>query len=601
MASLSERIQRLRTLRESGATEIMVDGETVKVDQNTIARELAKLEQQAGLRKRRKRWHGINLGVLFLAVAIIGIETGRRVDFNYQADVSTNGVQQFHNVEGSIFQPNAGGASTYDALNSGGKRKSAAGRVRHEDVILTSRKRERLSANANDIQRNIVLAAWAIRRHLDYVTEYDFCSCTGDKGLDRDVEWLMARDMKRRRNDVGERHNWRRMRRLLEARRTLAGDGGLLFLNLPTNQPGVRAFRTQGIESHQIKNPANLNKRTDRKRWRNGVRLGRGGRATHYCVHESTADGQRNERIVPAGRMFLHAAFEGRFQQSRGISAFPAAMKTFRDFDESCDYARAKIKVAQLVGLAFFREADSDDLTEDMPHTDAFTGDDDDDACDTTPREIDFSDGLGVLDLDDGERAEFINPDTPGGDTQDFLKLSIQIALKCFDIPYNFFDESHTNYFGSRAAWIGYERACKDKRESVQELNREYTLWRLRTLVFSGELALPRGWTLADLANGRRNAEPHPGQNAFAGFEWIPVGVPWWKPGEELDAELRSAGAHLDTYGRIARRHNLGDIYSNAMANKHFLDFCEANGVPFSVGKSAPVIFNPTDDDGSNA
>ncbi len=38
------------------------------------------------------------------------------------------------------------------------------------------------------------------------------------------------------------------------------------------------------------------------------------------------------------------------------------------------------------------------------------------------------------------------------------------IAFKALDIPYTFFDESHTNFSGLRGSWLQYERAAIDKR-----------------------------------------------------------------------------------------------------------------------------------------
>jgi len=80
----------------------------------------------------------------------------------------------------------------YDALKPNGKRKSAPGRVIREDAELRGGKREKLQSNARDIAKNFSIAAWAIRRHLDYVARFSFNPITGDRGLNKDLAELMA-------------------------------------------------------------------------------------------------------------------------------------------------------------------------------------------------------------------------------------------------------------------------------------------------------------------------------------------------------------------------------------------------------------------------
>ena len=114
--------------------------------------------------------------------------------------------------------------STYQALNPGNRRRSTTARVRLEDHLLTDRKREALAANALDVWRNMGLLSWAIRRTLDYCCLYDFQPRTGDRGLDRAIKQLMARDTEPEGIDVFGRMDWDDMRRVAEAQKLLAGD-----------------------------------------------------------------------------------------------------------------------------------------------------------------------------------------------------------------------------------------------------------------------------------------------------------------------------------------------------------------------------------------
>jgi capsid protein len=108
--------------------------------------------------------------------------------------------------------------------------------------------------------------------------------------------------------------------------------------------------------------------------------------------------------------------------------------------------------------------------------------------------------------------------------------------LKALDIPYSFYDESHTNFFGSRAAWMHYERSCKDKRGDQIEMRRQYTVWKLQGWIASGRLVLPAGVRLIDLV-----------------WEWVPLGMPWWDPAKEISGHVAAIKNALDTPQRICR------------------------------------------------
>lgn len=460
-------------------------------------------------------------------------------------------------------------ASTYDAISPHGKRKSVSSHIESENRVLDSNRRQRLSAQAMDAQRNDALAAWAIRQHLNYVSLFDFFPCTPDREFNNDLKTLMQRDNRRENCDVGGRHSWNRIRRLLEARKTLDGDSGLTKL---------RSGYVQGIESHAIANPR---KPPRGENWELGVRLGRGRRATGYNVKERDRRGRTVDRFISARNMFLFGAFEGRFDQSRGISSFASGMMKFRDTQEGFDYAMANLKVRQLFAMAITRERDKF-----LDPTHGLTGrqdanpteGDEEDDIDPQPR-VKF-DGPQILELDEGEDAQFLHVDSPGGNTQEFLRLYIHIALLSLDIPMNFFDPKYVNFAGGRTSWNQYERSCVDKREEQLALHDWYTDWRVtrwmlpRSAGGTGELILPRGWTIDDVC-----------------WEWVPRGVPWWKPEEELESELLAAQHGLDNLERIARRHNLGDVRENLRVNAEIMEFARKElGIDLVIGPKQPSV-----------
>ncbi len=114
-------------------------------------------------------------------------------------------------------------------------------------------------------------------------------------------------------------------------------------------------------------------------------------------------------------------------------------------------------------------------------------------------------------------------------------------ALKSLDIPFSFYDESFTNFFGSRAALILYEKSATAKRADLKELLRQITVWRLGLFILDGALVLPAGMTISDLR-----------------FEWIPAGTPWWNPSQEVRADIMAIEAGLRTRTEI-RKEKFGD------------------------------------------
>jgi len=474
----------------------------------------------------------------------------------FTADVSANPYQFTNN---SASNPGSSGADQYDAIAGGRNRRSSSGRIQSEDKILNNRGRVRLASNAMDLHRNAVLFAWAVRRHLDYTTLFDFQPMTGDESMNRDLRDLMERDNRPENCDVGGRHSWNRMRRLAEVRKILDGDCGLLTL---------RAGQLQGIESHMVKNPTQ--KRDDIARWEQGVKLGPGRRAVAYCLTDRDQTNTEKERVVPASQLFLLGAFEGRFDQIRGISPVAGALNEFRDVYETKDLMAAKVKLDQIFGVAFMRDQSSDSLADEFGTDGDTEAEDQPSEEPSAPPSYDLGQGIKGFDIDKDEKIDLIQSKNPSSDTQAFLQLSIAIAIKALDLPFNFFDESHTNFFGSKAAWIQYDRSCVAKREDQLELHRRYTIWRMIRWMMpldmggTGEIVLPRSMTVKDVK-----------------WKWVPRGMPWWDPNQDLTADLMAAAAGLKTLQQICDERNLGVWTENL--EKLSVEFKRAQELGFTL------------------
>lgn len=429
----------------------------------------------------------------------------------------------------------------YDALEPKGRRKTISSRVMREDHHTRGTKHRQLQESASDLCRNLSLASWMVRRHLDYVSQFDFHGRSEDESLNEQLEFLMHEDSRPSMADVSGRFGREKLFRLAEARRVLDGDTLLVKLN---------DGRLQGIQADLIRNEDSLHN----VEWVNGVKINSVGRHIAYSVHKRTDDTTtvfaRQINAVNA----IHYGFFDRYagDQVRGVSPLVAALNPLRDVYENFTYALAKAKVSQLFALAFYRDAPVGfEGTEAIDETDSTQG-----------YTVDFGSGPQLLDLEPGDKAEFLESRQPSSEFQDFTQLVVQVALKALDIPYSFYDESHTNFFGSRAAWLHYERSCKDKRDDQIELRRNYTVWKISQWIRDGLLTLPVGMRILDVR-----------------FEWVPRGMPWWDPSKEINGHVQAMKAGLDTPQRICRATGT-DYYDNVDQLAKARDYAQKAGVP---------------------
>lgn len=473
-------------------------------------------------------------------------------------DVTTDGV-----AEQSQFA-----SPGYDVIEDKKRRKPPTATTRSEDKVLDQSGRRKVSSTARDIRRNVSIAAWMIRKHLDFVTQFEFHARSGDDGLNAELERLVRKIWSRpsQAHSAG-RYRLSKLLRITEGCATVDGDCGLLKL---------RNGRLQGIEGDRIRQPqgmSTVSQELDGDRWIHGVKVNRAGRHLAYAIHRRVNGGSafEFERDVRGSRLELHGFYD-RFDQVRGVSPIVAALNPLRDVYENFDYALIRSKVQQLFALAITRN--SEELT-----GETYTGEDTDDDGQDERYDVDFGRGPVKLELDPGDDAKFLESSQPSSEFQAFTNLVVAVALKALDIPFNFYDESHTNFFGSRAAWLLYDRSARDKRNDVAELLRRLTVWRLSLFIQDRELTLPSGMSLGELD-----------------FEWVPVGMPWWDPAKEIKGDLMAIGAALDTPQRITKERGRGDWFENIDEIKKALEYAESQGVPvnFDPGPPEPVVLSGT-------
>ena len=413
----------------------------------------------------------------------------------------------------------------YDAVESTGKRKQPLGRRRSEDRELLPRQRIQLSTSTRDLQRNFAIAAWAIRKHLDYVSTFSFQADTGDDGVDEQLEQLIAWWSRPANCDAAGRMSLSRFTRMAEARRTVDGD---VFINFLIDG------HLQGIEGDRVIDPRGQVEIPEGLRFEHGVLVNDYGRAYSFAVHKrsgSGGEGLEFERLVSSAFCYHHGYFD-RYDQVRGISPIAPAVNPLRDVYENFDYALAKAKVSQLFALAVMREAadENDPLGEVTEVADGALGSESaaDDGDDKPRYDISFGQGPLFLDLDPGDKAEILESQTPSDQFQSFTNSMIAVSLKALDIPFSFYDEGHTNYSGQRQGWIQYDESADVKRADNRAMLDWKTSRRIALFVRDGDLELPRGMSLG---------------HVLRHCNWINRGIPWIDPLKEITADVAAIKA----------------------------------------------------------
>jgi len=158
----------------------------------------------------------------------------------------------------------------------------------------------------------------------------------------------------------------------------------------------------------------------------------------------------------------------------------------------------------------------------------------------------------------------------------------IHVSLKALDIPYSFFDESFTNFFGSRGGLMQYLKSCKHKQADLVDLLDEITAWRLRLFIEDGVLELPGDMTLANVS-----------------WEWVPDGVPWWDPAKQVRGHSEAIARGLDSPQRVCRESGT-DFYTNVDQIAEAQAYAEEKGVDLAFTREMqpePVTQKETEDE----
>lgn len=447
----------------------------------------------------------------------------------------------------SVFTPFTGvaGVFGYDAVEATPRRKAPRLELRSEDDLLLHQQRDKLVSSARDAQRNYELAAWMIRKHLDFVADFTFQANTPDRDFNRRLEAFVDRWSKRDNCHVAGRHPLRRLLRMAECCRTV--DGDLLWEKLRDGTLNL-------IRGDRVRNPGYLQNTDD---WKHGINVDlKTGRPRAYQVWKRTRWGRFEiDKLLPAGNALHHGYFTDP-EQVRGVSPMSTAINRLRDGYEAKDFAAARMKAEMILGVAITSDGEStgnpwQGNRQYEPGPDGETSEAKQSRIDDENQKgkVSFGPGLFIWEMRPGEKVSPVSGNMPSSNAQQFINLCIHVALKSLDIPFSFYSEDFTNFYGSRGALQLYKRSAQNKQQDNADLLDELSLWRFRQAVIDNQLQLPRGWRIDELD-----------------FCWVPRGIPWWDRSKEIRGDLLAIAAGLDTPQGVCLEHGTGDYESNVDA-----------------------------------
>ena len=447
---------------------------------------------------------------------------------------------------------NAVKAFRYEAVESSPTRRTIYVSTKSEDQELSPQKRKALVSESRDQQRNFTLAGFALRKHLQFVSYYRFSAETPNREFNRALERRLDAWKRRENCDGARRSTFDELLTLVESHRAVDGDVGIL-----RRSDG----RIQIVEGDRIKNPPDA----DVEKWVNGVELDRDGVAKRYAIWSRDRNGTLvYERNVSAD-VFDLIAYRTRRDQIRGVSLFAPAVKMISYLYDGLDYALAKLKLEQMMGIV--TKLDDGGNLVGVSGTDP-------NVVGGALREK-FGRDLLHIALKTGEEAAFMESNNPSQNFQSFTELVSRLIFASLDLPYSFFDGSKTNFYGSKGEFEQYlDTVEKKQAPTIATLNEWIFDWLLPNWIAEGSIQLPSGWTVDKVRED---------------CGWKGSGLPYWRLFEYVkQTQTAINGGLVDPY---ALADSFGESFTrNIEKLKQARDYAQENGVFLPYGE--PVKTN---------
>lgn len=418
------------------------------------------------------------------------------------------------------------GGKDYNSLKSG-DRKPLRTKTGTSEMHLGQSARKGAIGNTRDLRRNFAVAAWGIRKHLDYVSDFRFKSMGDDDQLKKYLTTKFTEWSNKSNFDQSGRFNLNKAVRLMEASRTVDGDVFAYKL---------RNGRVQLIEADRVKNMPKEGETTPKnKSWVQGLLINDATQKVEKIrVGKRDKNGSVSFLADVNKRDMLHLAYVERIDQWRGISPILSAMSIFQDQAEASEYALAKLKISQLFGIAFHR--DGTESLGDMTNNGTSLSDIVDPA-DVNPAGYDVNLGKGPfqLDLDPGDKVDLLESQNPSTQAQGYMLMMIEMALKCLDFPVSFYDESRANFAGAVKADQSYEKSTKSKKAEIREFLESWFMWKIDWAILNGD---------SYLAEQKKNIS----------FEFVSAGLPWFDNLKESKAVKEKLSMGLTNPQSVAKQ-----------------------------------------------
>lgn len=462
---------------------------------------------------------------------------------------------------------------SYEAVKTTDRRKPIAAKQKeHSDIILGKTDRKKAERSTANLWENVPLAGWAIRRHLDAVSQFYFD--TNDSLTDEErvrIMGLLDWHGKKWNFDAAKRHSRNSAMRLFELNNVLDGDSAMVKI---TQRSSARYGHLQLIEGTQIAKPkdlppylATMLKDGSPRITDHGLELDEWGGLKSAIICKYNKDNRQlmfQKRVL--ARNLIYAGYMDRYQQTRGISPLMSAINQFLDIKEGMEYILLKIKLHMLFGYAITQDAI--DSADGLPSTAQIISDEDahdeEFATEDVEREIDASKGIFGLNLNPGEDFKTIESETPPESVKDYTNLAIRIALLSLDIPYTFFDGRSSTFAHVIADHKLYNEAVAAKREKNMEVLEEYKDWKIRQWVEDGTL----------------KGDP---EKFIEGVIVKPKPSPWLDRVNEIAAAEREVALGLKSIPTLGKERGI-DVYEEAREQARFLEHAEDLGVPIYIG-----------------
>lgn len=349
--------------------------------------------------------------------------------------------------------------------------------------------------------RNCGIIAFAVNTHLNYVSAFTFQMKTQSKQLNREIEKKMKWWQRKGNCDVSKRFSFNELLRLIEKTRFLQGD--ILIVK--------SQGKIQAIESDRICNPTDLTfgkefKKLKLQDYEHGIKTDKKtGQVIQYLVCSRTSGTGRQLQAIIKAQDAIFVSYKPRIDAYRGVSPLAAAVNNAKDLMDGQAYLLMKIRLTALLGFVIQRQS-SDPLSRDTN-----SGDTD------SQWELDMTmEKPSIFDLNPGQKVSVIESGVAKQQTTSFYSDMTMQILRSVGIPFSFYAENFSTFYGSRGALLQYQDSCKAKRQELISMLDQLTRWLIANWILDGSISVPDNMSIQDME-----------------FEWVPAGVQYWKPTEQ--------------------------------------------------------------------